>query len=698
MIRGTSTFRELRSAFAQRGGRFVAVSIDSRQLRLVAAQSQRGSVRIVAMQAFDVPLGCDLSDPKVAGLLLAACLKQMHLSGSTLAFAVPRGQVVLKPLTLPPGTGASEMPAMVHFQVGKDLPFRVDEAVIDFAVGAHYDDGSSAAPAGLDVLVAALRLPALDYYREVAASAGARLGHLGLAPLANLTILNACFRSAADERLVLVHVSADETEIDIIAGGTLAFSRSAVVKVPPACDGPDASAQAVGTLINEVTRTVHSYQAMGRAAKLSAVLVMGGAGLEDRGLLSGLSQRLGVPCRLLEPQGSLPLPAVEGTGAFLPAVGLAMSYGAAAASLDFLNPKRPVTLADPQKKKLAIVAGLAIGLLVVSAGAGWWIVHARDAQNRQLAATLTQLEKDAKAVKELSDRLGAVDGWSGEGRAWLDHLAEVTGAVPPCEELYITAFSVNEDIISLTVRARGSQSLTDLNSALEEAGYRVLPGRQATQKDPYGYNQEMSLKIQVPANKKIALDQLVAAPRPADDDSLAALGANSRRPEGQMEIRSPQAEAAPQRNPAPPRTFRRREQAQAAAQPAPAAPVAAPSGEYRDVTFDFLSADAPGVDQLSATPVRLKGRIGRSGRFCLPDVTEEKYVAFGISDAANPRKVVYVFIRRESKEAQAWDEMLKKAAEVNARGGATVWGKATFSRDANRWSPVGLVVDGFSEN
>jgi len=46
----------------------------------------------------------------------------------------------------------TERPAMVRYQVEKELPFRVEEAVIDFALESHYDSNGTVDAAGLQVL------------------------------------------------------------------------------------------------------------------------------------------------------------------------------------------------------------------------------------------------------------------------------------------------------------------------------------------------------------------------------------------------------------------------------------------------------------------------------------------------------------------------------------------------------------------
>ena len=117
---------------------------------------------------------------------------------------------------------------MVHLQVSKDLPFRMDEAVVDFKVRrkivppAPRVDGDAksevdAPPPKLEVLVAAAKRSLVESVEQTAAAAGLKLCALGLLPYANVRALDA-FKLVEDEEAVaLVSLRADEMNIDVYA-------------------------------------------------------------------------------------------------------------------------------------------------------------------------------------------------------------------------------------------------------------------------------------------------------------------------------------------------------------------------------------------------------------------------------------------------------------------------------------------------
>ncbi len=260
--------------------RFIAVDFDSQTLRIVHAEGTSRGARVLRAASAPLPAGTDINDAKSVGGVLAAALKELRIAPAPLLMCVPRGLAVLKTVTLPAGTEADELAGMVAYQVEKELPFRSEEAVVDFALESHYDAAGASAPAGgINVLVAAVRVPAVDYFRQVALAAGLKLQRLGLRPYANIRCLSAAGYTLSERNeskgamagrtsFALVHVGASETEIDILCDGSLTYSRAAVVKlangeaaargvgvpparltgVPPVANGPHGGQDARRTL------------------------------------------------------------------------------------------------------------------------------------------------------------------------------------------------------------------------------------------------------------------------------------------------------------------------------------------------------------------------------------------------------------------------------------------------------------------
>ena len=102
------------------------LDFDSRTLRVVLA----GGARVVAAPlAFATE--ADRVDPVALGGVLAKALEQLKLKPGPVVMGLPRAQVVLKTLLLPVIADVSELASVVHLQVGRDLPFRLADAVVE---------------------------------------------------------------------------------------------------------------------------------------------------------------------------------------------------------------------------------------------------------------------------------------------------------------------------------------------------------------------------------------------------------------------------------------------------------------------------------------------------------------------------------------------------------------------------------------
>ena len=450
-----------------------------------------------------IPPGIDASDPQQLGTLVGRILRDMKLAGVGLLMTVTRAEAVLKPVTLPPGTPPHEVAGMVPFQVEKDLPFRAEEAVIDFTIESHYDSDASAvespAERGTDVLVAAVRLPVVDHYRRVAEAAGAKLLRLGLRPYANVRCVNACRPSRRGETRLLLHLGPEETEIDLLVGGSLTFSRAAAVKIPPADAPAKVLDEAVRAVAMEVRRSVQSYLAVERDLKIDEILIAGGTGLEaEAGREIGTV--LEAPCNRLDVSPVAEFPTTAEASAFVSALGLAIGHGASGRlPFDFLHPKRP---APPRNRRrtTAIAAGaLALAALIGVAAAGAIQISRARADAEAVQAKLLKQKEIAKGLQGTEKQVKELQQWQDEKRDWLAHWARLSALFPGPRDAYVTSLksadTAGETSLSFTIKARDSKIITDLGDRLAEAGYKFQPGGLTTTQDRYGYQWSEEIRV-----------------------------------------------------------------------------------------------------------------------------------------------------------------------------------------------------------
>ena len=117
-------------------GQVTALDIDGAILRVVQTTPRFSGAKVSRVTAAPLELAqdADRTDPSVLGPAVARALAQLRLKPLSVVMGVPRAQVVLRTMTLPVTVDPRQVASMVHFQVGKDLPFRADEAVIDFKI------------------------------------------------------------------------------------------------------------------------------------------------------------------------------------------------------------------------------------------------------------------------------------------------------------------------------------------------------------------------------------------------------------------------------------------------------------------------------------------------------------------------------------------------------------------------------------
>ncbi len=520
-------------------GRLLALDFDGHRLRLVLADVSGGRARIDRLLTVDLPDDLDADDAQAVGAFVGGALGRLRLPRVPVVMNVPRAKAVFKPLVLPPVDDDAELASMARFQAQKELTFKPEEAVIDFAIESHYGVEPTPAedPAGQHVLAAAVQKSVVAYYEQMAEAAGVRLLRLGLRPYANMRGAEE-YAHGEEGRVAIIHLTGDEAEVDVIEQGGLTFSRSAEVTLPPAGADDAFRATALAGVVQELARSVQSYLAVEGTRRIDRILVAGGTGCEAA-VAEALGDRLRTPWEVFDPSPALPRVDVPNdASAYLSALGLAAGQGDADAHpFDFLNPKRPAVRRDPTRT-IAVAAAAVVALVIVSAFAGAAIhLYRAGAEVAAKQAELQRLKESTKDTRVLAKRVEALEDWLASRRDWLDHWAWLSETFPPCEQVYVTSFKTGDDgTVSLNVKARTSDAVDALGERLSDARYGFKPGQVTTTKDRYGYNYVTGAKIIADADMEIDLNGTGRARRPQDDVSTKAFRGESQ-PEPRHERR-----------------------------------------------------------------------------------------------------------------------------------------------------------------
>ncbi|MCB9850582.1 MAG: pilus assembly protein PilM [Phycisphaerales bacterium] len=443
----------------------LAIDWDAQQLRLVEASMRRQKVHVREMQVADIPPDTDMSNPEAVGAVLRLALDQLEIRTKHVILDVPRDQALLTTLNLP-AASPDEMPALVEFQIAKELPFPLAEAVVDFAM-----PDLEGASGKVDVLVATVRREVVRFYERTCAAAGLTLDRLGLRPYANKVAVGEFLGREHAGCTMIVDVGPRLTEIDIIADGNLAFSRAAsvligpmtplgadtvggdevrepgegegssIIRFPNSDEGHDPVDRVVESLLVEVTRSLAAFRAQTEGRELDNVVVGGSVGIEAR-LAEALGRKLRTSVELYHPGDQFqwrkePGPDVR---AFSAALGLVMGHGdRGSLHFDFLHPKKTVTTVERRLRKAPLVAA-AVALFVI-AGVGFYMktIAPKQREIAELEARIKDVKSAIKDLKEYRERvIEPVKQFEDEQVVWLDELARLVELMPDNKNAVLT--------------------------------------------------------------------------------------------------------------------------------------------------------------------------------------------------------------------------------------------------------------------
>ena len=437
--------------------RVTVLDLDGPLLRV--AQAVNGtSLELIVTAPLDLPADADRNDPLVVGAAVGRALAKLRLSPAAVVMGVPRARVVLRSLKVPLIDKLPELASVVHFQVAKDLPFRPEEAVIDFKVGRQIlspavvpngtdkpeaaGDSTPAAPR-LEALVAAVKRDVVEFYQRLAEAAGSKLVALGLLPYANSRCLDACEVAEGDAAFALVLLRPDEVSIDIIARQSLMFSRGATIRpdaeATPAIGTAPMSAEAyVAAAVIEAVRSLHAYGGTEPDSPVGKVVVAGATG-HEAAVVKALSSQVRVPCDLLDLAGGLdvPLEFRDAAAGSVGAIGLALGFSdAGGLPFDFLNPKRPAIRRNMRRIRLLAATAGAVVFLAAVLGLRTTLIGKRMAALSAASTELADAEKKRPAYRRVINQDAVVHEWVRTKRNWLEHYAYLASVLPPSEEIY----------------------------------------------------------------------------------------------------------------------------------------------------------------------------------------------------------------------------------------------------------------------
>ncbi|MCB9853625.1 MAG: pilus assembly protein PilM [Phycisphaerales bacterium] len=469
------------------GKRLLTVDWDTQDLRMALVQPRGTGIELLKAVSVPVPKDVASDDPERFGAFLREAIRQSRIGNKHAVFCVPREQVVLNTINLPPSP-ADDLPAIVLNQIARELPFSSDQAVIDFALSTDHDPKDPAT-----ALVAAVRVDDIDFYRKVATEAGLSLTRIGLRPYANRLAVMACVNEAADQTVLVVESGPHHTEIDVLRGGALVFSRSATatmpvlreervdraqdsrITTPGVLDARESehTREAISRLMVEIIRSFEAYRATDTTASVDHIVVSGATGLEAE-LAQSLAARFAARAELFAPDKILDLSAsrAKELRGFSAVLGLALGQERAPlVSFDFLSPKKPISRRTVRMRKVPRVA-LTAAFLVAAIGVTYYkFVHVPIAAADAMRLEVVALQPDKKRVTGFKELLENVEDWRSSEQYWPEVLATLTQEFPTSDVAQVTRISF--DTVKDT-KSKGKKYVAQMDMRLRTAELGVV--------------------------------------------------------------------------------------------------------------------------------------------------------------------------------------------------------------------------------
>lgn len=354
-------------------GTYVAINLENDRLVGVMAQAHGEKLEVKGWLTAERPGDIDPADPAALGLWVGEELKKAGMlrvaRRGRCIFAVPRGEVVLKRITFPPGTLEAELPAMVRLQMTRQLTVSPETAAIDFAEIPSAGSGHAAnlaQPNGTTVLSSALQGDRLEWRRAIAGAAGIKLERVALKS-AGAAALLAALSQRRGGAVMGIALGCGSTEFVIVEDGQLVFARATDLVRPERVGGGEEASFAEKVAI-EAKRTWMSYRATPDAPEIDAVVVLGDDALA-RQVSSRCTEGLELPTEaaafpdFIGMPSEMP-PAVR--AAVAPLVGLVAEPVIGRPTIDFLNPRKAPDLAAARRQR--VLLGSLAAILVLGGG------------------------------------------------------------------------------------------------------------------------------------------------------------------------------------------------------------------------------------------------------------------------------------------------------------------------------------------
>jgi hypothetical protein len=433
--------------------RFLALDWDQNQIHVIAADVNKGSVRVRRAMVWPESRVPNLALADELGKLLRDKLKEAGIAPAPVLAVVGRDRLIVKEVRFPAVPDAEE-PAVVRFQTVKELTDAAEDVVIDYVVTGN------ASPTERKAAALVARREMIDAYRALCDAAGLRLiavspRSLGVAACLRKVMGTTVITPLPTPRegvIAVVSIGEKLAEISVLKGETALLTRSL-------SNGP--------TLAGDVRRNLTMHAGQQPHLPVVAVYLTGVGSGELRQRLSDMIEQ---PVYTFDPfawaesidfgesvtpkpaTGAIaPLNMLQETDAPRPAGGASRGTFAGAMGLlflraasnelpvNFVSPRQPKPPSNPNYRLIRLAAVAAVTLFVCLFALGWVLRQNKARELTAIQADLQSVEKQLAETRANAKRLKEIDDW--DNVVWLDELYDLTARIADVNALRITSIT-----------------------------------------------------------------------------------------------------------------------------------------------------------------------------------------------------------------------------------------------------------------
>ena len=405
----------------------------------VLADVGSGSVRVRNTFAFDIPE--QLQDSPELGSWLRDELKNARISAKQAIVCVPREDVVVRHLDLPP-VPDDELPQIVRFQAAAKSTVSLDQLALDY-LPLPAREGLP----GREVLVSTVDQKRIRRLKSLGSDAGVEVQAVGVSSVSAAALVSAAEQQIAHQPgdvSIIICRHGDRVEISLAGERHLYSTHSTQVT-------PGDSQQSTNAILAEISRSIVALQKRLSDMRVMRCWLIGSKG-EDESVGDAVRQRFNCDVRELDPFSGRGIELAceaptKARGAFAGPVGLLLARETAGAEvIDFLSPRRPAEKVDYTKQKRIGVVAVA-ALLFVGVFAYRSVVLS--GLEEELTSKEQTLEEKKANNKQLAPKVadaGDVDEWYAKRVDWLHEADDLAETIDGTERLYLTSLNFGEGL------------------------------------------------------------------------------------------------------------------------------------------------------------------------------------------------------------------------------------------------------------